>query len=370
MLGSTVGGQWRVEGELGRGSFSTVYYGVNVTTLEPVAIKVVRSVTPKSLLDREIRVLVRLQGCESRRYVGVPKLLYSENRDLVLVMERVGRTLLELYTATNSISLKSLFMVALQVLTVLEEIHCQGVVHNDLKPDNIATGYHTYDEKLYLIDFGLSTEFRLNGVHVNYSEDWKFRGTPYFASEHALRGVRPSRRDDLESLCYVLVFFQLGTLPWLDIPIHSPTSLLDMIDARSNTLQFIQTAHSVFPLYFNYVRSLSFAQEPDYTYLRKLFEDAMESESLVCDWGYDWKKGSQKTRVHSHSNSLSRNMSLLSSNGDSSPGGKILQLHQFRRNSTESLSSVSTPTHAPALDGSRIRQFSQRFLVNEVRNSG
>lgn len=272
-------------------------------------------------------------------------------------MERVGKTLLQLYTEAKTMSIKSVLMIGIQVLTALEEIHIQGIVHNDLKPDNIATGLRTNTGELYLLDFGLSSEWMHRNIPMQYREAWEFQGSPFFASENTLRGIRPSRRDDLESLGYILLFFQMGTLPWLDVRFAGPKDLPTMLKARSRSASFLQVAHPLFSAYFACVKDLAFHENPNYLFLRSLFERALEQEALSCDWVYDWSQPEVQKPPKVHSNSLSRNMSLLSSNNSNpSPGAKI---NRLRRNSDLCLGNPSTPTHAPALDGTRLRRFSQ-----------
>lgn len=281
-----------------------------------------------------------------------------------MVMERVGKTLLALYKEAKTMSIKSVLMIGIQVLTALEEIHQQGIVHNDLKPDNIATGLQTSTGELYLLDYGLSNEWMHRNIHIQYKEAWDFQGSPYFASENTLRGIRPSRRDDLESLGYVLLFFQMGTLPWLEGRFAGPQDLPVMLKARSKAAPFLQAAHPLFSSYFACVKDLAFHENPNYTLLRGLFERVLEQEGLTCDWVYDWTQSKPKKIPKFHSNSLSRNMSLLSSDSDPSPGAKISRL---RRNSAICLATPSTPTQAPALDGTRLRRFSQCFELGKTR---
>lgn len=360
MIGMTLFDRWRVDGELGTGSFSTVYFGTDLTTLEPVAIKIMKPEASRSMLSNEIKKLVRLQACSSKHNIGVPRLLFSSNQPATLIIERVGRTLLDLFTEAKTMSMKSVLMVGMQVLTALEEVHAQGVVHNDIKPDNIAIGLQAGDGDLHLLDFGLSGEWMHRNVHVQYKEGWEFQGTPFFASENTLRGIRPSRRDDLESLGNILLFFQMGTLPWLDVRVASPNDIVNMLKARSKATQFIRDANPLFTSYFAYVKGLIFYEKPDYAYLRSLLEREMQKEELTCDWVYDWTKPEPKRHSKPHSNSLSRNMSLLSSDSDPSPGAKISKL---RRNSCICLETPITPTHAPVLDGTRLRRFSQCVVM-------
>lgn len=95
-------------------------------------------------------------------------------------------------------------------------MHNKFYIHRDVKPENFMNGRKEYKDVLYLIDFGLCKRYKdpKTGEHVKYINNRRLNGTARYASIHALEGYESSRRDDLEGLCYVLVYFLNGHLPW------------------------------------------------------------------------------------------------------------------------------------------------------------
>ena len=144
---------------------------------------------------------------------------YSSKHN-ILVMELLGKSLETLFLENNSkFSLKTVCMLAEQMLSRLEYIHKKCYIHRDIKPENFMTGRKEYKDVLYLIDFGLSKKYKnpKTGEHIKYFNNHRLNGTARFASIHALEGYELSRRDDLESLCYVLVYLLKGSLPWMKL---------------------------------------------------------------------------------------------------------------------------------------------------------
>ena len=98
----------------------------------------------------------------------------------------------------------------------VEHVHSRSFIHRDMKPENYVMGIGKYCNKLYIIDFGLAKRYRdaRLKVHIAYREDKNLTGTARYASVNAHLGIEQSRRDDLESLGYVIMYFMRGSLPW------------------------------------------------------------------------------------------------------------------------------------------------------------
>ena len=335
------------------------------------------------MLESEVRIMTKLQTCKRIFHIDTPKLLYSGTRPLVIVMEKVGSTLLDLMPAMAAMSLKTVCMIGLQTISALQEIHECGVVHRDIKPDNIAVSLDSTSPELYFIDLGLSTEILINHTHVNYSENCAFQGTPYFCSENALRGIRVTRRDDVESLGYVLLFLHVGVLPWMGVKFGSREDVVEMLEVRSqiSLKKLCKDAHPIFESYLSYCKSLSFAEKPDYSRLRSLFQSLLDH--LPLDWQYDWLKPrppptavARQRRGSLHSNSLQKNLQGLALDGVPSPGVKIQELR--RRSLIDISTDVSeelfeelpkTPLRGTVLDGTRLRRFSQCYKLRGSEES-
>lgn len=204
-------GKYKVSKYIGGGTFGKVYKGVNINTGHAVAVKF-ESARSKPLLLHEARMYVALQTCD-----GVSPLrafgTYEEYH--YIVVDLYERDLEEVvYYSKEPISIELVLRWGHEILRILETIHNTGIVHRDIKPENVMLR----GEKMYLIDFGLSRYFREHsGEHVPMKAGRGMLGTMRYASINVHNGYTPSRRDDLESLGYVLLFLYHQTLPWQGI---------------------------------------------------------------------------------------------------------------------------------------------------------
>lgn len=143
---------------------------------------------------------------------------YGQEKEYnVLVMDLLGPSLEDLFNfCSRRFTLKTVLMLADQMIGRIEYVHCKSFIHRDIKPDNFLMGIGRHCNKLFLIDFGLAKKFRdmRTRCHINYREDKNLTGTARYASINAHLGIEQSRRDDMESLGYVLMYFNRGCLPW------------------------------------------------------------------------------------------------------------------------------------------------------------
>lgn len=180
-------------------------------------------------------------------------------------------------------------MVGIRALTALEDLHACGYTHHDIKPDNIAISAQPCDPRIYLIDLGLSMPYCYEGTHCSYSETSDFQGTPFFCSVNMVRGVRATRRDDVEALEYVLIYLLTGKLPWIAGPRRSMRDL-QQIRQRATAKEVCAEVDTEFQTYLETCQALRFDEKPNYHLFRQLFTSLARRKEINLDWKYDWSQ--------------------------------------------------------------------------------
>lgn len=182
-------------------------------------------------------------------------------------------------------------MVGIQMVSRLELVHDLGILHRDIKPGNFIMGKGDNKHLVYIIDFGLSSMYiDDDGNHVKFKKNVSFRGTHRYASINSHKRIEPSRRDDLEALGYVLIYFLSGNLPWQNLKAPKKDRR-KIIGDRKEEIPIKELTFNLpreFEEYMSYVRSLRFKSRPDYEKLVKLFRDCLEKNNLDFDFNYDW----------------------------------------------------------------------------------
>ncbi|KAK4757749.1 hypothetical protein SAY87_019050 [Trapa incisa] len=286
-----VGNRFRVGKKIGSGSFGEIYHGTDIKTNEEVAIKLesVKTKPPQLLLESKLYRL--LQGGD-----GIPKVKWygSEGDYNVLVMDLLGRSLEDLFNyCSRKLSLKSVLMLAEQMINRVEYLHSKSFLHRDIKPDNFLIGVGRRANQVYMIDFGLAKKYKDSATnqHIPYRENKSLTGTARYASMNTHLGIEQSRRDDLESLGFVLMYFLRGSLPWQGLKAGNKKQRYERICEKkvSTTIEALCRGYpSEFASYFHYCRSLRFDHKPDYAYLKGLFRGLFMHEGFQCDFIFDW----------------------------------------------------------------------------------
>ncbi|XP_057985020.1 casein kinase 1-like protein 7 isoform X2 [Hevea brasiliensis] len=271
-----VGGKFKLGRKIGSGSFGELYLGVNVQTGEEVAVKLESVKTKHPQLHYESKLYMLLQGG-----TGIPHLKWFgvEADYNVMIIDLLGPSLEDLFNYCNrKFTLKTVLMLADQLINRVEYMHSRGFLHRDIKPDNFLMGLGRKANQVYVIDFGLAKKYRdlQTHKHIPYRENKNLTGTARYASVNTHLGVEQSRRDDLESLGYVLMYFLRGSLPWQGLKAGTKKQKYDKISEKkvSTPIEVLCKSYpSEFVSFFHYCRSLRFEDKPDYSYLKRLFRD-------------------------------------------------------------------------------------------------
>uniref|UniRef100_A0A1J3DE36 non-specific serine/threonine protein kinase n=1 Tax=Noccaea caerulescens TaxID=107243 RepID=A0A1J3DE36_NOCCA len=283
-----VGGSpmYKLDRKLGKGGFGQVYVGrkMGATTLNarfgPGAMEVALKFEHRSSKGcnhgppYEWQVYNALGGSH-----GVPRVHFKGRQGdfYVMVMDILGPSLWDVWNSTTqAMSTEMVACIAIEAISILEKVHSRGYVHGDVKPENFLLGPPGTPEekKLFLVDLGLATKWcDTAGVHFEYDQRPDvFRGTVRYASVHAHLGRTCSRRDDLESLAYTLVFLLRGRLPWQGYQGENKGFLVCKKKMATSPETLCCFCPQPFRQFVEYVVNLKFDEEPDYAKYISLFD--------------------------------------------------------------------------------------------------
>ncbi len=295
-----LGGKYKIGKKLGWGAFGEVYLATESIERNEVALKIESNKTKHPQLIYEAKLLRMMKG------KGIPDMkgVIIEGDYNIMIMQLLGPSLEELFNyCKRQFRLKTVLMLAIQMLERIELVQNNHFIHRDMKPDNFLIG-HKKPSYIYLVDFGLAKRFRnpKTGEHIPWKEGKNLTGTARYASLSTHLGYEQSRRDDLEGLGYVLMYFLKGKLPWQGLPGRNKKEKYERIKEKKKSTS-IEALWEGFPSefvkFFTYCRGLQFEDKPCISDLRKLFKHLMKKKDYDYDYKFDWIIKKQKVWFNS-----------------------------------------------------------------------
>ena len=303
--------KFRVGRLIHKSDISLIHEGKNELTQEPVAMKFEKNKSKFELLESEAYILFLLKG------LGIPRVIsFGKTTNYkVLVEELLGQTIYLIWNKkiNDKNKLNDICLIAIQCINRLEYIHSRNIIHRDIKPFNFVFGRKD-PNLIYLIDFGISRKYRSSksGNHIRYKKLNSINGSMRYMSINCNKGYEQSRRDDLESLGYLLIYLIKKTLPWIHIEkqnIDSKEKFLKICSIKS-TIKPEELCSGLpieFCQYIKYCRDLRFEQQPNYNYLRNLFIEVIKANEKFIDirfihfMQFSWLKNNNIKKINRYS---------------------------------------------------------------------
>ena len=295
MIGTLVFDRYKLLKRLGAGSFGRIYSAEFEN--QYYAIKLENKNMGQGLLENEAYIMSYLNG------PGLPavKSYGYSSRHNILVMELMGKSLEDIFESfvVRKMSVRCVCNIGYQMMEIMEYIHKKHIIHRDIKPDNFVVGRGEKKKYIYILDFGLAKKYRSSRTlkHNPMVKNKNLIGTARYASINALDGNSQSRRDDLEAIGYVLMYFLRGRLPWQGIPVKNKEERYRKIMEKkieTSAEELCQGFPEEFINYINYTRHLEYEQDPDYGFLKNLFINVLRKGGFIVDCYYDWDKSTIK----------------------------------------------------------------------------
>ena len=348
--------KYKVIRKIGQGSFGRIYSCQDITTNELYAMKVEENSFQNNVLETESKYLTYLKG------FGIPEIKFFGHSEKyhILIETLLDKSLENLFSESHgNFNLKDISMIGIQVLDRLEYIHNKNIIHRDIKPDNFVIGKNDNKKIIYIIDFGLAKKYRNSQTleHIPFRMTKRLTGTARYASVNALKGGEQSRKDDLESLAYMILYFLRGSLPWMGVAGITKGDKYKKIYYLKKNIgadKLFEDLPDEFKEFYLYVKKLEFEQDPDYNYCRKLFLNVIEKKfGDVNDNFFTWCKGINEINKDYFSGS-----NIINNNDET---GKSMK-------STKILNMCNSNIQLEKINNKKIKKISVTFIDKRNKN--
>lgn len=297
LIGTDLNG-YTITKYIASGSFGDVFESRNNKTNELVALKIPiinKEKDGERWLIEEAKIYNALhkQKSEEDENCAVANIKILSNKTLnkkIMIMDLLGPSLESILSKNKKFTIKSIILIAIQLINTMKYIHDRGYIHRDIKPDNFVIDNNN-GEKIYCIDFGLAKKYvKKNNEHIPFNKNNKFCGTARYASIAAHKGYTQSRKDDLESIGYMLIYLFRGRLPWEQIKYKDKKEKYRLILEKKESISDEELCKQLpreFLVFFKYVRNMDFDEIPPYKAFTKMFKRLFDSKNFKnsrLDW--------------------------------------------------------------------------------------
>lgn len=294
-----IAGKFQLGRKIGCGFFGEIHIGSNLQAGEEVAIKLEPTKAKQPQFMYETKLYKIIGGC-----LGIPTAhWYGVEGDYnVMVIDLLGPSLEDLFDfCERRFSLNTLLMFEDRMVTLIEYFHSENFLHRDITPESFLMGAGRNAKQLFIMDFGLAKKYRnpCSQEHIPLRDNKQLTGTARYASINTHVGIEQSRRDDLETIGYVLMYFGRGSLPWQGLKGATKEDRYKRIYEKKEAVSPEVLGKHLppeFAIYLKYCRNPGFEDRPNYAFPRMLLHDLFIRRNFQNDMEFDWDITNTKER--------------------------------------------------------------------------